>query len=173
MSFKSYNETLSNVGQNKGAWASDNTSCGGTMAAEGCFVTAFANLVNAHGNSDDPGDVLNALKPNRWDCPFAWAQAGTLYSLSNNLMYGDFDTVKGYIFDEIVNNNRPVIIDVGGKHTVTTDGFSGTLTVFPEPDGTVYPDTSQITTDMIHISDPGSNYRFTLDETIAHTAARM
>jgi hypothetical protein len=164
-----YNFKLSSVGDYKqytSTWGSITTSCGSTIHAVGCVITAFANILKFKGKSDNPGQVQSKMKNSgNADCPFDWSKAATLYGLTYTRNNGNFDQIKIQMFNLIAKQRTPFIVYVtnsGGtkSHAVTVVGFNGTVLIDDEQ-GVVG---SSIKPEMFLINDPGSSSRTTLKQ---------
>ncbi|MGD9676785.1 MAG: C39 family peptidase [Vulcanibacillus sp.] len=150
--------------QGSGDWSSEITSCEGTMASEGCFITSAAMIFKGFGDNVDPGTMLDNLKDNYdgADCPFLWSTAASAYAHTwNGKTFGTFDQVKDDIFDLIYNQGIPVMIHVP-NHMIVAKKFYGTLAV--DAEGNIF--YTQITPSMIYINDPGSSFNETLQDVI-------
>lgn len=161
-SFKQFND-----GTN--TWYNKTTSCGGTIASQGCFITSAAMVFNGFGDDVDPGTMLDNLKNNYngADCPFQWSTAASAYSHTwHNKTFGTFDQVKADIFDLIYNQGIPAMIHIG-THLIVAKKFHGTLSI----DGDGNPYYTQITPSMIYVNDPGSSYNQTLQDVINQRGA--
>lgn len=151
--------------QTTGGWQDKITSCGDTMYNEGCYITSAAMVFKGFGDSVDPGSMLEELRPA--DCLFNWSVAATKYNHTlTSTVSGSFDSLKAQMFDIIMNQKKAIIYCVSGSstHAVVIKGFNGTLTVDPD---TLQPWTTEITSAMFKVNDPGSSTNTTLAQVLA------
>ncbi|GIQ71547.1 hypothetical protein DUZ99_10595 [Xylanibacillus composti] len=148
-------------------WYNEKTSCGGTMASEGCFITSVAMVFRGFDHSGDPGTLLAKLKAKKADCPFQWSTAASEYSHTwHGKTSGAFSTLKQQIFNKIVNDLIPVLVHVP-NHLVVVKGFSGTLST--NANGSLA--YNEITPSMFMVNDPGSSTNSTLQDVINQRGA--
>ncbi|MFS0556806.1 C39 family peptidase [Brevibacillus sp. 179-C9.3 HS] len=139
-------------------WGSVITSCGNSMRAEGCIITAAAMIFHSYGDKVDPLIVqkeLRAIKAQtasgRADCPFDWASASKKYNHKYSGKFtGTFEKLKKDMMDLVMNKGVPLMARVP-NHTVTIRGFSGLLPVIDH-----WPNFEKITADMFLVHDPGN-----------------
>ncbi|MFB0828182.1 C39 family peptidase [Brevibacillus laterosporus] len=143
-------------------WGKEYTSCGQTMADEGCIITSVAMIFDSFGDDVDPYSLLEKLKKSRNDCDFNWSAAATSYKHKyKGKKSGSFNSIKADIFDLVVTDRVPVMVRVPG-HTVIVTGFRGTLSV--DTDGEPY--YTEIDADMFLVNDPGYKKHTPLQDVI-------
>lgn len=164
LQLKNYDMEVSGVTdykQGTSPWGSKKTSCGGTMAQEGCVITAFTNILNYKGKSVNPDSVLTTLKAKGQDCLFNWSGAASTYGITATRVDGNFNTVKTNLFNAVVKQKKAVLVHTQ-PHSFVVYGFVGQVSE-DSATGAV----TGLQTSMFKIKDPGSTTRTKMNQTLS------
>ena len=177
MSHRTYSEELdmTEYDQISKEWYKDADKLHGklgkrTIRKYGCAICAVASVIDYFEENGDgdytPKTLINEFSVRTIYPSMCWADVAEEYGLKAKVKWGDFDDLKDDIFEEIYEEERPVIVCLEGKdgdddtmHFVVANEFRGTLPVYESVSGKRRPDTGAIESDMIKVLDSANRGR--------------